>query len=97
MLSPGEFVVNAMSTRRFYRLLEAINSSQPQYYAGGGHVTSGRQSNLSSMIFGDTNIGPVHLHVTSTGNTQVDARALWDEFQSLARRGAISPIKESES
>ncbi len=97
MLSPGEFVVNALSTKRFYRLLEAINSSQPQYYAGGGQVTSGRQSNLSSMTFGDTHFGDVHLNVTATGNTQVDARALWNEFQSLARRGAISPIKESAS
>jgi TP901 family phage tail tape measure protein len=97
MLSPGEFVINAYSTRRFYRLLEAINSSQPQYYASGGYVTSGRQSSISSMSFGDTNFGPVNLNVYASGNTKVDARALWTEFQSLARRGAISPIKEQKS
>jgi TP901 family phage tail tape measure protein len=97
MLSPGEYVINAYSTKRFYSLLEAINNSKPQYYAGGGHVTSGRVSNISSMSVGDTNIGPVSFNVTATGNTKVDAQALWSEFQGLARRGAISPIKESKS
>jgi TP901 family phage tail tape measure protein len=97
MLSPGEYVINAYSTRRFYRLLEAINSSQPQYYAGGGFVSSGRQSSVSTVSFGDTHFGDIYLNVHATGNTKVDARALWTEFQSLARRGAISPIKEQTS
>ncbi len=41
-LSPGEFVVNAHSTGKFYSQLLAINSGhQPKYAAGGGPVTVG--------------------------------------------------------
>ena len=41
MLTPGEFVVNARSTKRHRGVLEAINKSSggiisPQYFAGGG-------------------------------------------------------------
>ena len=41
MLSPGEFVINAASSRRFYSELQAINSGQkPIYRATGGPVTN---------------------------------------------------------
>ena len=41
MLSPGEFVVNARSTRRFFSQLQAINAGvKPVYRAEGGPVTN---------------------------------------------------------
>jgi TP901 family phage tail tape measure protein len=47
MLSPGEFVVNARSTRKFFSQLQAINTgSQPRFFQDGGSVTN----------FGDVNV-----------------------------------------
>ncbi len=41
MLSPGEFVVNAKSTRRFFSQLQAINAGvQPRFFQDGGPVTN---------------------------------------------------------
>lgn len=51
-LTPGEFVVNAAATRKFYSQLIDINRGKsPRYMAGGGYVT--------------TNVGDVHVHVSS--------------------------------
>jgi len=42
MLSPGEFVINAASTRRFYHQLVAMNAGiQPRHFSGGGSVSMG--------------------------------------------------------
>lgn len=50
MLTPGEFVVNADATRRFYSQLTAMNSGrQPIYRATGGPVTQ-------NFSFGDINL-----------------------------------------
>jgi hypothetical protein len=41
MLSPGEFVVNAKSTKLFFSQLQAINSGvQPRFFQDGGAVTN---------------------------------------------------------
>ncbi len=41
MLSPGEFIVNARSSKRFYSQLQAINAGrQPVYRQDGGPVTN---------------------------------------------------------
>jgi len=49
MLSPGEFVVNARSTQRFYSQLLAMNAGHaPVYRAAGGGV--------SNVTVGDINI-----------------------------------------
>lgn len=49
MLSPGEFVVNASSTRKFFSQLVAMNSGrQPVYRANGGPVTN--------VSIGDVNV-----------------------------------------
>ena len=49
MLSPGEFVVNARSTRQFFSQLQAINAGvQPIYRESGGEVTN--------ISVGDVNI-----------------------------------------
>lgn len=71
MLSPGEFVVNAKSTRRFYAQLEAINSGrQPIYRADGGSTT---------VQFGDVNI-------TESKNGQDTARQIMDTIRRQLRR-----------
>lgn len=50
MLTPGEFVVNADASRRFYSQLTAMNSGrQPIYRATGGPVTQ-------NFSFGDINL-----------------------------------------
>lgn len=49
MLTPGEFVMNAKSTRRFYSQLVAMNSGrQPAYRESGGPVTN--------VTVGDVNV-----------------------------------------
>jgi hypothetical protein len=41
MLSPGEFVMNAKSSRQFYAQLQAMNAGQtPAYREQGGSVTN---------------------------------------------------------
>jgi len=48
MLSPGEFVMNARSTRRFYSQLVSMNSGrQPIYRSEGGPVTNVGDINIS--------------------------------------------------
>lgn len=74
MLSPGEFVINARSARRFYSQLQAINSgSQPVYRESGGSVT---------------NIGDVSITVQDSGNPQQTARAVMQAIRREQRRGS---------
>jgi hypothetical protein len=40
MLTPGEFVVNSKASKRHSKTLQAINSGDTNYLAGGGFVTS---------------------------------------------------------
>lgn len=71
MLSPGEFVVNAASTRKFFSQLVAINSGQkPIFRADGGPV---------SNTFGDINI-------TVDSSTPVNARQLANELRRELRK-----------
>ena len=46
LLTPGEFVVNAASTRKFFTQLQAINSGRVQTFQEGGPVSN----------FGDINV-----------------------------------------
>jgi TP901 family phage tail tape measure protein len=74
MLSPGEFVVNAAATRRFYSELVAINSGRsPIYREQGGIVNN---------TFGDLNIN------LPAGSTDVQARAFMKKVQRELRRGS---------
>jgi hypothetical protein len=76
-LTPGEFVVNAKDTRRFYSQLLEINSGrQPKYYNHGGYVT--------------TNIGDVHVHMSGAGaetSPTRTARVIGAELRREMRRG----------
>jgi hypothetical protein len=56
MLSPGEFVVNARSSRQFFAQLQAINSGQsPQFRETGGNVT---------------NVGDINVNVTGGAGSE---------------------------
>ncbi len=75
MLSPGEFIVNAASTRKWYSQLVAINSGlQPSYRAGGGPTTN-------AGIVGD-----VTVNVTSPGGRET-AREVIQAINREIRRG----------
>ena len=78
MLSPGEFVVNAKSSKQFFSQLVAINSgTQPVYRAEGGPVTT---------------IGDVSISVNGTRAPQQTAREIMSAFKRETRRGT-SKIK----
>jgi TP901 family phage tail tape measure protein len=75
-LSPGEYVLNAMATKRFYSQIVAMNNGrQPRYYHQGGYVT--------------TNIGDVHVHLTHGGQSAPNGRAIGRELKRELRRGNI--------
>ncbi|HVU88122.1 MAG TPA: phage tail tape measure protein [Pirellulales bacterium] len=73
MLSPGEFVMNAASTQKFYSQLVAMNADRPVYRAEGGPV--------SSVTF---NGG---INITESANPQATAREIQQLLRREARRG----------
>lgn len=73
MLSPGEFVVNAAASRKFYSQLVAMNSSNRNYSSGGSV----------------TNVGDLHVSMQATGNTNVDATRLGRAIKREIKRGAL--------
>lgn len=79
MLSPGEFVVNARSTRKFYSQLVAMNAGrQPAYRAEGGPVTN-------------VNVGDINVN-SQGSNGQVLGRDIWRSIDRAARRGTITRL-----
>jgi TP901 family phage tail tape measure protein len=77
MLTPGEMVINASSTSKFFSQLQAINAGrQPVFKSDGGMVHS-------------TTIGDVSINVQgSESNPRQTAREVMAEFNRLHRRGA---------
>jgi hypothetical protein len=73
MLSPGEFVVNAKSARRYHSQLIAMNA---------GNMASG--GTVGTTINGDFNIS-----LNATGNSQVDAVRIGRLLQREIRRGTV--------
>ncbi len=73
MLTPGEFVMNAGATRKFYSQLLSMN--QIKGYADGGEVTN---------ISGDFNIT-----VNGSGNPDADARAIGKKLRRGIRQRTI--------
>jgi len=73
VLSPGEFVVNAASTRRFYSQLVGMNA---QRLANGG--------NVQNVTTGDFNIS-----VQASGNANVDVQRIGRALRREIRRGTI--------
>lgn len=73
MLSKGEFVVNANSTRRFYSQLVAMNAGvKPVYRQDGGAVT---------------NIGDINVSVNGSTATRQTAREIATALRREVRRG----------
>lgn len=72
MLTPGEFVVNADASRKFFSQLVAINSGvKPQYHAEGGSVTT---------------IGDINITVNETTSAKATARETIAAFRREKRR-----------
>jgi len=72
-LSPGEFVMNAASTRRFAAQLTAMNAGvQPVWRSSGGSVT---------------NIGDINVTVNGGGSSRQTARSIAAEIRRELRRG----------
>ncbi|MCK9463146.1 MAG: phage tail tape measure protein [Proteobacteria bacterium] len=74
LLTPGEFVVNANASRRFYSQLVAMNAG-PRHFASGGPVTS---------INGDFNIS-----MNSSGNEHIDVVKIGKLLRREVRRGTV--------
>jgi hypothetical protein len=75
MLSPGEFVVNAASSRKFASQLIALNAGvQPAYRNEGGSVT---------------NVGDIHVNVNGGGTSRQTARDIANELRREIRRGTV--------
>ena len=74
MLSPGEFVVNARATRRFYGQLLAMNNSVPRF-ADGGPVTTNNS----------TTVGDIHI----SANERMNVIELGNQLRREIRRGTI--------
>jgi hypothetical protein len=73
MLSPGEFVVNARSARRFFSQLVAINAGvRPVYRQEGGPVT---------------NVGDIHVSVQGGQSARQTARTIAAGVRRELRRG----------
>jgi hypothetical protein len=76
MLSPGEFVVNAGSTRKFFSQLMAINSGRsPLYRANGGPVNT-------------TNVGDIKINISEAQSAKVTARETITAIRRELRRGS---------
>lgn len=77
-LSPGEFVINAAATRKFYtQLIDMNRGKAPKYFSQGGYVTN--------------NIGDVHVHVSGgdVKNSANLARTIGHQLRREIRRGTV--------
>jgi hypothetical protein len=73
MLSPGEMVMSAATTRRFSSQLTAMNAGvKPSYHSQGGHVT---------------NVGDINVTVQGGGTGRQTARSIANELRRELRRG----------
>lgn len=75
MLTPGEYVINARSTARFYSQLVSMN--RPRGFAQGGPVTN-------------NNVGDINVSMSPSGNTSADVQTLVRAIQREIRRGRVS-------
>ena len=86
MLSPGEMVMSAATTRRFASQLTAMNAGvKPSYHSQGGHVT---------------NVGDINVTVEGGGTGRQTARSIATELRRELRRGtsacnAVQPAGHS--
>lgn len=76
MLSPGEYVINAQSSRRFFSQIQAINAGKtPNFKAAGGNVTNQ-----------NTSVGDMHFHNVKGGPDA--AREVMKAIRREQRRGS---------
>jgi len=73
MLSPGEFVVNARSSKKFFSQLVAMNAAGNRGFANGGNVT----------------VGDVNVSMSSSGNESVDVARIGKLLRREIRRGTL--------
>jgi len=78
MLSNGEYVINATSTKKYGSLLEAINSGRMSHFASGGAVGSVAPSSGGSSTSLSLSLG-----AGNSGLTQQDLIALAPHIQTL--------------
>ena len=77
MLTPGEFIVNAKSTRKFYSELVSMNAGrQPIYRAQGGPVTT-------------QTIGDIHVNVTGGSTSEKTIREIGPALRRELRRNNL--------
>lgn len=76
MLTPGEFVVNAAATRKFYSQLVAMNSGvKPIFRQEGGPVTT---------------VGDININVNESASPQQTAREIMFSIRREMRRGTAT-------
>lgn len=76
LLSPGEFVVNARSTKKFFNQLRTMNSGV-QRFANGG------------LVGGNTTIGDINITAQTSGSATMDAVRVGRLLQREVRRGRL--------
>ncbi len=74
MLSEGEFVTNAKSSRRFFSQLQAMNAGRTPVYRESGGST--------------TNIGDVSINVNESSSPRQTGREVMQAFRRETRRGS---------
>ncbi len=80
----GIDAINTQLTRGEY-VVDATNSSK--FFSQLRQISSGRAPSSTSNA---VNFGGVNIHLTGSGNSKVDARAIVSEIQRLKARGVVS-------
>ncbi|MCO8580357.1 phage tail length tape measure family protein [Burkholderia multivorans] len=83
MLSNGEFVVNAASTKKYRSLLESINSGHMAHFATGGIASSLAPSPAPMSGSGDKPHFTVNLNGGGGGLTEADVAHMVPKFQAI--------------
>ncbi|WP_408733274.1 phage tail length tape measure family protein [Burkholderia cepacia] len=83
MLSNGEFVINAASTKKYRSLLEAINSGHMAHFATGGIASSLAPSPSPMAASGDKPHFTVNLNGGGGGLTEADVANMVPQFQAI--------------
>ncbi|WP_244104125.1 phage tail length tape measure family protein [Burkholderia ambifaria] len=83
MLSNGEFVINAASTKKYRSLLEAINSGHMAHFATGGIAATLAPSPAASAVSSERPHFTVNLNGGGGGLTGEDLKELTQKMQGL--------------
>ncbi|WP_175735758.1 phage tail length tape measure family protein [Burkholderia ambifaria] len=83
MLSNGEFVINATSTKKYRSLLETINSGHMAHFATGGIAATLAPSPAASAVSSERPHFTVNLNGGGGGLTEADLKELTQKMQGL--------------